>query len=138
MFGLRYDTKCPICGKNYEADHGITPYYKIRGKEHLGEYVEERHYECNSRYLRLCIDKKIYDMKNNGLPLEEAINREIRIWTNRRRNYMGASYELDQDTIDNITESCNNIYKNITEDDLYLFYDNLTDEDLIWSHTTCW
>lgn len=59
MFGIRYEVKCPFCGETYEADHGITNYYKIKGKEHLGEYVKEHHWECGNSFLRLCADENI-------------------------------------------------------------------------------
>ena len=134
MFGLRYDTKCPICGKVYEANHGITSYYKIRGKEHLGEYIEERHWECGAKYLRLCVDNCIFNMKESGISLEDAINKEIENKAKKLSYYK----TLPEYIIESIKEECEHIYNNVTKDDLYLYYEGLTDDNLILSSSVCW
>ena len=52
MFGYRYDLTCPFCQKQYEADHGITAFYKI--KDIL--CVDEHCLHCNTQYIRPCGD----------------------------------------------------------------------------------
>lgn len=134
MFGIRYEVKCPFCGETYEADHGITNYYKIKGKEHLGEYVEEHHWGCGNSFFRLCIDKDIYKLKTDGLTLEQAIEKTI--------EQIIAKYSYaDKQTVtseeyNRIKNECTHIYENVTEADIYVA--NVKDEDLIYSTTICW
>lgn len=52
MFGYRYNLICPFCGKKYEADHGITAFFKINDIL----YIEEHCYDCDTRYIRPCGD----------------------------------------------------------------------------------
>lgn len=54
MFGLNYGVRCPHCGKRYVADHGITPIYTIKGKEHIGNYCREDCIHCGKPFLSLC------------------------------------------------------------------------------------
>lgn len=80
MFGLRYDTRCPYCNGVYEADHGITSYFKRKGLEDLGEYIEEHCRICGTTYYSLCVteDKAGYiDIKDMFLRLDEVNNDDL-------------------------------------------------------------
>lgn len=129
MFGISYKTKCPCCGKIYEANHGGTSFYKIKGQEELGEYIEEWCPHCDKPYLRLNCDSNIILMRELGKTLNEAIECKISMVESHRQKACLRHYNLPFETIEKIKRECSFIYE-IDLNKLYAYYD-INKEDLI-------
>jgi len=137
MFGITYQTKCPNCGQVYMADHGGTCYYKIKGKEYLGEYCEEVCHHCGKKYLCLCVDEEILGYKNSGKTLEEAIEFKKQSEIIRHKPFSGRE-SLRKDQIEDIEMACKHVYENVNIEDLYAYYEKLKEGELIISNIIFW
>ena len=137
-YGLHYELICPYCGETFPVEHGMTSYYHIKGYGDV-EYIKEHCVECETSYLRACYDVDVMNMKNNGIPYEEALIRLEKQDTFKNKYFRGKhiTEQLLKEQEEQRIKSCNNVY--FTDDKkLYIDIDDINKEDLTISSEVFW
>ena len=141
MFGLRYELKCPYCGKFFTADHGITSYFKIKGYGDT-EYVKEHCYNCSEAYFRRCCNRDAMNMKLKGLTYDEAILELEKQDDEKNKKGLGVFYkEITEQRLKEQEELrikyCNEVYS-LKNEELYINIKDVDENDLTRSSVVCW
>ena len=128
MFGIRYKVLCPKCKKLFEADHGITPYYKIKGKGR-GRYCAEWCTHCDHKFYRLELDETTFLARHRGLTIQEAVAERLSIIEFYRK--------VDDYDVQNVTDLVTRIY-DIPEEHICVDVDSVAKADLESAGCCCY
>ena len=120
MFGIRYKVLCPKCKKLFEADHGITPYYKIKGKSN-GRYCVEWCTHCDHKFYRLELDEATFLARHRRLTIQEAVEERLKMIQFYRNT--------DEYDGEGVTNLVTDIY-NIPEEDICVDLDAVDKQDI--------
>lgn len=128
MVGIRYKVVCPKCKKLFEADHGITHYYKIEGKGDA-RYCVEWCYYCGHGFYRMELDESTFLARNRGLTIQEAVEERLKMIQVYRKT--------DESDIESVTNLVTDIY-NIPEEDICVDLNAVPYEDLESAGCVCY
>lgn len=129
MFGIRYKVLCPKCKKMFEANHGITTYYKLPRQSHRFDYCVENCPHCKHSFFRIRLDEDIHSARIRGLTIDECVEEKL----NMIHSYRTTT--LDENKV--IRALIEKQY-NIPSEELSIPVTSVPKDMLVWSTTICW